>query len=321
MLLLPKRRDPSPDESTSYFVRFSLRLEQQIKRANDLTVRTYEAANIRTNGLLPHLLTGWTHFVQRDTQFAASLSYFAIFSLFPAVLLIVTFISRLIGPALAQEHILRILNLLIPAEVISPVEDTVRFALQQSHSFGLLVLVGLGWSALSLFSNLTIALDTIFHPAYWRPLWHKRLLALLMYAVLGIILLGSLVTSITIRLMSIFTLSQSGVTLNLILQFLPLGLNMTIFALLFRYAPRVHVHWEAIWPAALAGGGGWLIAQNVFVWYLRNFSALNQIYGSLATAIVLLLYVYISAAILLLAAELCAAINIWIDTRHSPPQP
>ena len=91
---------------------------------------------------------------------------------------------------------------------------------------------------------------------------------------------------------------------------------MVIFALLFRYVPAREVHWDAVWPAAIVGAVGWELAKSGFVWYTSSVANVQFIYGGIATAIVLLLWAYLIAAIFLFSAELCAQLNQWFIVRH-----
>jgi membrane protein len=82
--------------------------------------------------------------------------------------------------------------------------------------------------------------------------------------------------------------------------------------MLFRYIPARHVHWEAIWPAAIFGGMGLELAKAGFTWYVDNLANFQVVYGSITTAIILLLSAYVIASIFLLSAELCAQLNAWV---------
>ncbi len=315
--MLPRRLSPPTDSGDRQppLARLVLWVERWISRAGWWLARTYAALDRATDGLLPLLARSWVAFAQRDTRYAASLAYYALFSIFPLVLLGITLISGLLGPTLARQQVIQFLSTFFPAETVEVIAGNVQLVLRQRQSFGLVAVISLIWSGLSLFSNLTVALDNIFHPTRWRPLWRKRLLAVIMVVVLAALLTGSLITSLGLRLISALLLDRGGTTLRLLNLSLPLGLNLTIFALLFRYIPRVRVRWDAIWPAAILGSLGWSLAQSLFVWYLDNFGLYSVIYGSLAAVIVLLLWVYVSSAILLLAAELCNAINTWLERR------
>ena len=292
-------------------------VERALGRAGWYLTRTYTALDRATDGLPRYLARAWVDYNRRDSRQAASLSYYAVFSIFPLILLAVILVSSLVGPALAQEQVLRMVGDFFPAETQKLISDNIALALEQQHSFGLVAAVGLIWSALSLFSNLTAALDDIFHPTYMRPMWYKRLLALSMAVVLAVLLLSSLLTSAIFRLIGILLLDQPSLILEIGTLFLPLGLNVTIFVLLFRYIPRLDVRWDAIWPAALLGGIGWELSKSLFVWYLNSFGNFSLIYGSLGTVIVLLVWAYLSSAILLLSAELCAALNDWLAAKET----
>ncbi len=291
-------------------------VERVLERVIGGVTHAYSAIDDATSGLFPHLVRAWNHFNHRDYRQAASLAYYAIFSAFPLILLAVILVSGLVGPALAQEQILELARTFFPADTMQLIEDNIRLALEQRQSFGILAAGVLVWSALSLFSNLTAALDNIFHPTFLRPIWQKRVLAAIMAVALAVLLLGSLLISVIFRLLSLFWLDQPSTILTIGTLFLPLGLNVAIFALLFRYIPQKHVRWDAIWPAAVLGGIGWELSKNLFVWYIDNFGNYSLIYGSLGTVIVMLFWAYLSAAILLLAADVCAAINTWLEERE-----
>jgi membrane protein len=67
-----------------------------------------------------------------------------------------------------------------------------------------------------------------------------------------------------------------------------------------------------VWPAAIFGAIGWELAKIGFSWYLTNVANYQFIYGSIATAIVLLFWAYLLASLFLLSAEFCAQLNEWI---------
>ena len=67
----------------------------------------YETVNSMTDNLPRYLARAWQNFNQRDTQRAAALVYYAVFSIFPLIVLAVALVSGLIGPALAQQQILQ----------------------------------------------------------------------------------------------------------------------------------------------------------------------------------------------------------------------
>lgn len=243
---------------------------------------------------------------------AAALSYFAIFSTFPLLLLLAVGISSVLGPAVAQEQIVRGLEIFLPDTTVDDIQSIVSGALEQSSSFGLVASLALAWAATGLFTNITLALDNIFDVPALRSVWRQRLIAIVMSLTLVVLVLASFVTSGVLRLVSALSPGNPNVWVTIGTFFLPLGLDVVIFALLFRYVPDRDVHWDAVWPTAILGAIGWEIAKRGFEWYLTNLANYSIIYGSIATGIVLLFWAWLIASIFLFSAELCARLNEWI---------
>lgn len=247
---------------------------------------------------------------------AAALAYYAIFSVFPLTLLLAVAIGTVLGPAVAQEQIVEGLKLFLPQSTVELIQTALAGAMQQSSSFGLVATAALLWSATGLFTNITFALDAIFAVPISRSLWRQRLLALTMGLMLVVLVLASFVTSGVLRLVSALSPGSPNLWISIATFFLPLGLDVVIFALLFHYVPSREVHWDAVWPAAVFGAIGWELAKRGFEWFLGNLATYQVIYGGIATGIVLLIWAYVIATIFLFSAELCARLNEWLlDTE------
>ena len=289
-----------------------MKFRQQIHNLNEWWLKQEDA----TRELPVYLRQAVSNFFGSGTRQAATLAYYAIFSIFPLTLLFAVLIGRILGPVTAQTQIANALGLFLPADTAGLLRQNITDALNQSESFTLIALAGLLWSALGLFSNITFSLDVVFAVSARRSLWRQRLVALAMTLILVVLVTASFVTSAVLRLISASLLGQQSSWLTIGTIFLPLGLNMVIFALLFRYVPAREVHWDAVWPAAIFGAVGWELAKSGFVWYTSTIANFQFIYGGIATAIVLLLWAYLIAAIFLFSAELCSQLNQWFIARH-----
>jgi membrane protein len=243
---------------------------------------------------------------------AAALAYYAIFSIFPLTLLLAVGVGRLVGPAVAQEQIIQGLELFLPENTIDLIQAVLNDAFKQGNSFGLVATAALLWAALGLFNNITHSLDTIFNVPRGRGVWRQRVLALVMGVTLIVLVVASFVTSGVLRLISALSPGNPNIWITISTFFLPVGLDIVIFAPLFHYVPTMEVHWDAVWPAAVAGAIGWEIAKQAFEWYLTNLANYQIIYGSIATGIVLLFWAWVIASIFLFSAQLCARLNEWI---------
>jgi membrane protein len=251
------------------------------------------------------------NYMRVGSQQAATLAYYALFSVFPLVLLLAIAFGSIVGPAVAQEQIANGLRLFLPAPTVATLQETLQGALDQSAQFGVVALLGLLWAATGLFSGVTRFLDEIFGVPNLRSMWRMRLLALLMGLMLAVLVFASFLTSGILRLFLALSL-ELNIWFTIGTLFLPLGLNLVIFAMLFRFVPAREVSWDAIWPAATLGAAGWELAKSAFQWYLENLANYSVIYGSIAVGIVLLFWAFLLASIFLFSAELCARLNEWL---------
>jgi len=268
-----------------------------------------------------HLWQAIVNFKDYGMRQAAALSYYAVFSLFPLTLLLAVAISDILGPAVAQEQIRQGLILFLPEETdtINLLQENIGQALDQSQTFGLIGLIGLSWSALGLFSNLTSALDRAFQVPASRSMWRQRLLAFLMTLALIALIITSFITSGVLQLVDALLLTNPSVWIRIGVFFLPFGINLVIFVLLFRYVPSRHVNWDAVWPPAILGAIALELAKTAFAFYLGNFADYQFVYGSIAAVIVLMLWAYLLACIFLICAELCSQLNLWLINQNETP--
>jgi membrane protein len=93
---------------------------------------------------------------------------------------------------------------------------------------------------------------------------------------------------------------------HLALRMVPWGINIFIFLMIYRFAPNCKTYWRYIWPGAVVAAVLLEVSKGLFLWYLDNLAIYNQVYGSVTSVIVLLFWIYVSALILILGAEIGA---------------
>ncbi len=252
-------------------------------------------------------------------QLAAGISYYVLFSIFPLALLFLA----ISGLALANENLREDLvdNLfdLLPlseGEGREDLEGAIGDLTTGISVVGLVSLVGLMWSASGMMGALRRALNQAWDTDYKRPFLHGKLLDFVMVLSLGILM--SLSVGATIFLQVARRVSDdlsdalgplgSGATLSLEVAavFVPLLLSFVTFMVLFKFVPSVKTRFRSIWPGALLAAVLFEGVKNGFALYLRQFGNYDAIYGSLGTVVVFLLFVYISANIMLLGAEMAS---------------
>ncbi len=287
------------------------------KRMRQVALRWWSMRSATTRALPIILLNTLRSFGRYSSRQSAALAFFALFSLFPLMLLLAVLIGGLLEPAAAQEQIANGLRMFLPDDqaTVEFVREILDESLDQSNSFGIVAIMAAAWSSLSLFSNLTASLDEIFRVPNGRNIWKLRLQAIGISLALVVLVVASFVTAGVLRLLSVLLLDQPSLWLSIGIRFLPFGLDVVIFALLFRFVPARYVHWDAVLPAALLGAVGWELAKSGFSYYLTNLGGFQFVYGGIATVIVFLFWAYLIAAIFLFSAEFCARLNDWIVDR------
>jgi membrane protein len=81
------------------------------------------------------------------------------------------------------------------------------------------------------------------------------------------------------------------------------GTTISVTGMLYYFGPYRRQRWKAVWPGAVLATVLWLLATSGFGWYVRHMANYNVMYGSIATSIALLVWMYLMAAIALLGCE------------------
>jgi membrane protein len=276
-----------------------------------------DTADLVTHGLLRHLMSAWRDFTTRDVHQAASLAYYAVFSIFPLLLLTVSVASTAFEADTLRLQLLRLAQRFFPGETQTVIEPYITNVLTSGPVVDLVAAIGLAWSATSLFANLSRTFEAIFGaPPHARALWRHRLLGVGMIVGGAVILAAALFASFVFRLVGTSLFEHPGALMRVWSVLIPLILDLAILVLLFRFLPRAGIRWKALWPAAVIGSLGWELSKSLFVWYMENVANMDVVYGPLGAAVALLLWAYLSAAILLLSADVCAALNAWLIERE-----
>ena len=95
----------------------------------------------------------------------------------------------------------------------------------------------------------------------------------------------------------------SGVTAHYAATVLLIG----CVALVFYFVPNTRVRFREVWPGAVVVGLLWRAALSLFSWYASDLASWNVIHGSIAAVVIFLLWIYVSAVILLYGVEMTAS--------------
>lgn len=257
----------------------------------------------------------------RATQGAASLAYYAIFSLFPLLLFFIIGGSYFIDSGRVYLNVVRAVERIIP---VSPrlIEENLQYVLEQRGSAGILVMVTLIWAATGFFTNLAYNINLAWINAPPRNLLKKYLVGLAMVMVLAGLLILSIFVDWFSQLFPFFNrLGTSSSPYQFWIVLSSLGSWFLVFLLylaLYRWIPTVYISWPGAAWAALLASLAWKLATAGFAWYLNSgLNRYNLVYGSLGAIIALLFLIYIISTITLFGAHLSAAIDGRVKRRRA----
>lgn len=250
------------------------------------------------------------------SEIAASLAYYAIFSLFPLILVLITIGSFILEKELIQNQIMQWLEDFFPLAqnlIIKNIESVIRLR----GTVGAMALVGLLWAATNVFFILTLNINRAFPEANLRGFVKNRLMALMMVGFMVAIMIVSLVMNTISNLLVQFQINgwfidnPQGLSIsNYLSDFINYLLLFLVVFLLYWWVPNVSVEPKSAISGAIFTVIGWELTTKIFMWYLHSgFVHYELVYGSLGTIISMMLWLYLSSIIILYGAHLASAIN------------
>lgn len=289
----------------------------------------YDESN-RVLGGTPAILaeTLRTFSLARASEAAASISYYAMFSLFPLALAVITAGSFFLEKEMIQQRVLEWVATTLPTAQDLIIAN-LRNVLEQRGSVGVIALLGLLWSGSGVLNTLAQNINRAYPESRWNHFLHARLVALGMAAGLAVLLLLSFFVSTTLDLLPSLGLpiisEDSPFSHWLIYTFstgvLPFVLRLFMFWGLYFWVPNTAVRKRAALAGALFAALGWQLVTFGFTRYLSSgLASYELMYGSLGTIIALMLWVYLSAWIALFGAHLSASISRAVRNRVKPVQ-
>ncbi|MBJ6764059.1 YihY/virulence factor BrkB family protein [Myxococcaceae bacterium JPH2] len=280
--------------------------------------------------VLPGKGIGWKSFLvelknewTRDnvSDVAGSLTFRGILALFPFLLFLVSLAGVLIDPHQAQT-LIHELSRVAPKEVTAILSQRIQ-SLADSNPVGLLTVGGVGavWAASGGISALMTALNTAYGVRETRPLWKTRGIAVTTTLVTALVaILAAAVAVATPALAGKLGGRAESVVLWLRLPVAGV-LMMFLWAVLYHVLPNVTQRFRLITPGSVVGVLIWILASWGFSTYVANFGKYDVNYGAIGGVIVLLLWMWISAQVVLLGAEINAILDRPSQESGSPATP
>ena len=242
---------------------------------------------------------------------AAQIAFYAMLGLFPFLIFLLSVISMFPLGHNLQPLLMETLENQMPPEAAEYVANIVRGLLPAKNqgllSFGLLASL---WGASMAIGALITTINRAYNLRPRRNIAKQKFLSILLTLALSglwlvamtIILVGPQITQEIFQYVGIASETNTFWTsVRLPMAFL---LNLGALSLLYYVAPEAKQKFRWILPGAFTSTLLWLLASSAFRIFLRNFGQYNKTYGSLATVVILMIWLWISGLLFLLGAEI-----------------
>ncbi len=259
------------------------------------------------------------------THHAAALTYYALMSLFPLLLLGVALLGLLGEFPATYNSIIHYLRRVVPETTLAPLDDAVRAALKSKGTALAALAVGVLaalYGATGYLEAARRALNVVFNAHHGRSFVRRKLTDVAS----TVVLLALVITTVFLMF------AGSGVVRDLVgadaaavwrIGRWPGALvsALLVFSFLYFVTPDVEQRaFRWITPGAAAGVTLWLLASAAFSVFLAHFPSFNVTYGSFAAAIILLIWLWLTNVALLFGAEVNAEIERQKELAEGVPE-
>jgi membrane protein len=248
------------------------------------------------------------------THHAAALTYYALMSLFPMLLLAVSLLGVLGGYPSTYNAIVGHLHGVVPAVTLAPLKAAVKAALKSRGTAAaalVLAMVTALYGGTGYLEAARRALNVVFEAPRGRSFVRRKLTDVASLFVLLALVLTTLVLMFAGGGIAHKVLGPEAASVWRIARWPgAFASALLVFSFIYYVTPDVRQRaFRWILPGALAGIAVWLAASAAFSEYLANFKSFNVTYGSFAAAIILLVWLWLTNLALLLGAEINAEIE------------
>jgi membrane protein len=280
------------------------RMDKYITQQRQQIIRNIKKFNARIRVWLRILASAAKEVLKPETSItAAAIAYFALFSLFPLTLLSISIASFSLGPSMDRQLIIQRLEFVAPAmgQLLGQNIDEI---IEARGPVTGIALIGLIWSASTVFYTFTHTLNDIWNIKQRRAVWKRRGLAILFVLIFvgPALFLASFAGSLLAHFRALLpnSIIAMGGGVSLILAIL---LDVALFMALYMILPRGTSTWRDIVPGAIGAGILWELAKKVFLSLVSSYITVsNLVYGSVAAIIAFLVWAYLSGVIFLFGA-------------------
>lgn len=252
-------------------------------------------------------------------QWAASIAYYSLLSIFPLLLAGISLLTFIANPDWAVVQLTAQVGYFVPVD-ISQVQSLISSIIKSRGTASLVSIVLLLWSGTGVFTSIRTALNIAYGGNKGFAIFKDTLYKFMMLAGIAVLFLISYFSQYILG----FIVKEAGLILPEI-QFLFSALLSSTsdllllgtFFLLYRFVPRSNVTWQAAFGGAFFSTILYIVARSLFGVYIHQFAQYNLVYGSLAIGIIIIFWAWLASAILILGGELTSNIQLFFFKQNT----
>jgi len=280
--------------------------------------RDYRPEGAASKGNLPATLKRTLTEFQEDnlSDWAAALTYYGLFSLFPALIAMVSLLGIFGDPKTTTEKLTEIITEIGPQSGAETFEGPIKSIIENQTAAGFAFVFGLAvalWSASAYVGAFIRASNIIYETPEGRPFWKLRplqiavtmaMIVMMALLAVGLVLTGPIVEAIADPI----GLSGTAVDVwNIAKWPVMAAIFILMVDLLYYASPNVKLRgFKWVTPGAIVSIVVWAIASALFAFYVANFGSYDKTYGTLGGLIVLLLWFWITNLAILFGHQMNA---------------
>jgi membrane protein len=274
-------------------------------------------AHARKGSLGQTLKRTFTEFKEDElTDRAAALTYYAVLSIFPALIALVSIVGLVFDPARITKALTDVVSSVGPASAVETFKGPIETLTQSSGTAGIMLVVGIAaalWTASGYVGAFMRSANVIYEVEEGRSIVKLRplqmLVTLLLVLLLALVLVAVVLTGpLADAIGSAVGLGSAAVTAWDIAKWpVLLAVVVVMITLLYYASPNAKLQGvKSIVPGAVLAVVVWLIASAGFAFYVANFGSYDKTYGALGGVVIFLVWVWLTNVAILLGAELNA---------------
>jgi len=264
---------------------------------------------------------------QHHILYAAAISYYGLISLVPLLALIISVFSLFLQSNEAQAAAHKALAATFPSIPMESIVNAVDIVSSISSWAIIIYLLGLIWAGAYFFESIERVINAIWSGTSTRTFYIRKIIGMVIVVICGLLLFATTILSTVwttviqvTKTYEVEWLQISGL-IEQLTTLIPLVIIIIMLTIIYKSLPARRIPWRAAFAGGLFCGVFWELFKRIFsLFAVSNNSAYNAFYGSLASVIILMLWIHISAIILILGAHIGCIVQERMDGVYKPYQ-